>query len=240
MKICALEVPARFGDPGQRLAEVRAVLAEGPPADLVLLPECALTGYVTADLSCDLLPFAEPLDGPTLGAYQALAREHRVHLAAPLVERTADACFNTFVMVDPAGSLVAHYRKRHPWHPETWATPGAAPYPDLRIGELRVTLAICYDIHFVADEASRTLAEADVLLFPSAWVDDDDTDLRGDILPDLVRRFGLTVVNANWGPGVPRLRGQGRSRIVGPGATAEVAPGPAGIRRITADVAAKG
>src|SRR5690348_7796191 len=101
MKICALELPACFGDPAARLEEVRAALARTADADLVLLPECALTGYVSPDLRCDLRPFAEPLEGPTLAAYRALARAHRTHLAAPLVEAAAGAFFNTFVVLDP-------------------------------------------------------------------------------------------------------------------------------------------
>jgi predicted amidohydrolase len=239
MKVCALEIPARFGDPAGQLAAIRAALATGDPADLVLLPECSLTGYVSPALDFDLRPFAEPLFGPTLAAYRALARDHRTHLAAPLVERAPEGIFNSFVVVDPQGALLGHYRKRHPWHPESWATPGDVPGPDLRIAGLRLTLAVCYDIHFLAGEAPDTLVAADVLLFPSAWVDDGSTDLRAGLFCALVRRFGLTVVNANWGEGDPRLSGQGRSRIVGPWGAVEAPPQAGGIGRVVADVGAK-
>jgi 5-aminopentanamidase len=239
MKICALEVPARFGDPRARLAEIGAALAEGPPADLVLLPECALTGYVTADWRFDLRSLAEPLEGPTLSAYRTLAREHSVYFAGPVVEEAGGAYFNAFVVVDPAGELRCHYRKRHPWFPETWATKGALPYPELEIGGLKLTLAICFDVHFLTREARETLMSADVLLFPSAWVDDGDLDLRTGIFGALVRRFGLTVVNANWGEGEPRLAGQGRSRIVGPGGAVEARALAGRVSRIEAEVARK-
>jgi predicted amidohydrolase len=239
MKICALEVPAGFGDPDGRLADIRSALEQGEPADLIVVPECALTGYVSRDLRFDLRPFAEPLEGPTLSAYRALAREHKAHFVGPLVEQCLGAFFNSFVVVDPRGELVGHYRKRHPWFPETWATKGTLPYPDLRIAGLRLTLAVCYDIHFLASEARDTCAAADVLLFPSSWVDDGATDLRTGIFRTLVRRFGLTVVNANWGEGEPRVQGQGRSRIVGPGGAVE-APRLAGqISRVSAEVLPK-
>jgi predicted amidohydrolase len=85
----------------------------------------------------------------------------------------------------------------------------------------------------------RPAAAADVLLFPSSWVDDGATDLRTGIFRTLVRRFGLTVVNANWGEGEPRVRGQGRSRIVGPGGAVE-APRLAGqVSRVSAEVLPK-
>jgi predicted amidohydrolase len=239
MKICALELPATFGDIGGQLVVIRAALGRADSPDLVLLPECALTGYVSDDLSFDLRPFAEPLEGPTLDAYRAIARERQVHFAGPLVEELDGAYFNSFVVVDPRGELQAHYRKRHPWFPETWATRGGLPYPDFRIGGLRLTLAVCYDVHFLAREAHQILEEVDVLLFPSAWVDDDTSDLRTDIFAGLVRRFGLTVVNANWGPGAPRFPGQGRSRIVGPDGAVEAPPLPGRVSHVAAEVPPK-
>jgi predicted amidohydrolase len=238
MKIRALELPATFGDPRGRLTLIRGALARGEVADLVLLPECALTGYVSPELSFDLRPFAEALDGATVGAYRALALEYGIHLAAPLIEESGGEYFNSFVVFDHRGELIGHYRKRHPWFPETWATKSTLPYPDLEIGDLRLTLAICYDIHFLA-EAADTLARADVLLFPSAWVDDGDSDLREDLFGALVRRFGLTVVNANWGEGEPRLPGQGRSRIVSPGGVVEAPPRPGRVSGVVAEVSAK-
>jgi len=239
MKICALEVPASFGDPRGRLTDIRAAIAQGESADLVVVPECALTGYVSPELSFDLRPFAEPLEGPTLTAYRALARDHAIHFAGPLVEELEGAFFNSFVVVDPWGELVCHYRKRHPWVPETWATKGSADYPRVPIAGLRLTLAVCYDIHFLAREAPDTLAAADVLLFPSAWVDDGAIDLRTGLFRGLVRRFGLTVVNANWGEGEPRLPGQGRSRIVGPDGAVEAPRLPGRISRVAAEVIRK-
>jgi predicted amidohydrolase len=239
MKICALEVPASFGAPDDRLVEIGAALAGGEAADLVLLPECALTGYVSAEGSFDLRAFAEPLDGPTLGAYRALARAHGTCLAGPLVEKEGTATFNSFVVVDPKGEVHAHYRKRHPWFPETWATKGTRPYPTFALGGLTMTLAICFDVHFLGREAREPLAAADVLLFPSAWVDNGDEDLRTAIFHSLVQRFGLTVVNANWGWGEPGLLGQGRSRIVGPEVSVEAPRLDGRISRVTAEIASK-
>jgi hypothetical protein len=51
--------------------------------------------------------------------------------------------------------------------------------------------------------------------------------------------LGLTVVNANWGQGEPRVQGQGRSRIVGPGGAVE-APRLAGqVSRVSAEILPK-
>ncbi|HEX4514604.1 MAG TPA: carbon-nitrogen hydrolase family protein [Polyangiaceae bacterium] len=201
MKLTALEIPARFDRVADNLELTDALLARGP-TDLALLPEASLTGYVSAQGDFDLTRFAEPRDGATARALAALAKKHNTHLVGPLVERLDNCVYNTMIGFDPTGAEFLHYRKRHPWYPETWATAGDAPHPKIRIRTLVISLAICFDVHFA--EWPR----ADVLLFPSAWVEEEDS--RGAMLAKL----GMNVVNANWGAGEPRVPGQGDSMIV--------------------------
>jgi predicted amidohydrolase len=215
VRVTVVELPARWGAPAAALAEVDALLARGPATDLVLLPEASLTGYVSPRGDFDLTSAGEPLDGPTAAALAALAARHGVHLVGPLIEADGAARYNATVGFAPDGARVLHYRKRHPWVPERWATPGDRPYPRLRIGALEVTVATCYDVHFLVAEAADVLATADLLLFPSAWVDREDT--RAGLLTDLAARFGIAIANANWAPGVVRLPGQGGSCIIAGG-----------------------
>jgi predicted amidohydrolase len=212
MRVAVLELPAHWGPPAAVLAEIERHLARGPAADLVLLPEAALTVYVSPAGDFDLGAVAEPLDGPTARALAALAVRHRTHVVGPLIEADGSRRFNATVGFAPDGSRVLHYRKRHPWTPERWATPGDTPHPLVRLGDLTVTVATCYDVHFLEREAAATLAAADLLLFPSAWVEQADT--RPFILARLARRFGVAIANANWGPGRVRVAGQGGSRIL--------------------------
>ena len=212
MRVTVLELPARWAAPAVVLAEVDERLARGPASDLVLLPEASLTGYVSPRGDFDLTAAAEPLDGATAGGLAGLAVRHRVHLVGPLIEAEGGRCFNAMLGFAPDGSRVLHYRKRHPWVPETWATPGEEPYPLVQIGELGVTIATCYDLHFLPDEAADVLRAADLLLFPSAWV--ERVDSRAELLGELATGFGVAIANANWGPGDVRIPGQGRSSIL--------------------------
>ena len=215
--MAALQWPLRHGAPDDNLAVVDRLLAAAGPVDLALLPESALTSYVSPGGDFDLSPFAEPLLGPTQRALAELARRHHTTVAGPLVERAGDDCFNALLLHDLEGRLVGHYRKRHPWYPESWASPGAAPFALVPWGDYRLLVAICFDVHFLDHEAGALLDGADLLLFPSAWVDDPPTqDARAQLLPTLARRHGLWVVNANWGCGRPRIPGQGGSMIVAP------------------------
>ncbi len=232
-RVVALELPARFGDPDAVLSGLATTLSDHA-GDLVLLPECAMTGYLDAAGHCDLRPFAEPAVSlgedlsrrppHTLAARLAdLASQQQVHLVAPLIEQTPNGFYNSMIGVTPDRTVFVHYRKRHPWFPERWATPGALPYGSFELFGARFLLAICFDVHFLAAEAGALLRDADVLLFPSAWVDDGRADLRGPIFRTLAADHNVTIVNANWGPGVPALRGQGRSRVVTPQGTSRFA-----------------
>ncbi len=245
LRVAALELPHRYGVPAAQLVALDQAL--GPlrgEVDLVALPEMALTGYCSPRGDFDLGAWAEPLEGPTMRHCADLAREHGVALLVPLVEEVEGTWplrrYNSAVLFDATGRRVGHWRKRHPWHPEVWASPGDLGTPVVELGGLRLAVAICYDVHFLTDDAGEALASADVLLYPSAWVDDDATDARGPLLADLARRHGLWVVNPNWGPGLPRVRGQGGSRVVDPAGREVVrALGAGGPRVVRATVDAR-
>ncbi len=216
LTLALLELPARYARQSEALADAARLLEERP-CDLALLPECALTGYVSPEGDFDLSPFAEPLGRSTqLEGLTELARRAGSVIAGPLVERDEGRLHNAFVVVTPDGQLLSTYRKRHPWFPETWATPGAEPHPVFTVAGITFSIAICFDIHFLAREGREALAASDVLLFPSAWVDDGPRDLRRGILGPLARAHDVVIANANWGVGDPRVRGQGRSRVVFP------------------------
>jgi predicted amidohydrolase len=239
LRVTVLELPATWGDPQAALAAVDAELTRGPETDLVLLPEASLSGYVSGAGAFDLAAFAEPIDGPTARAVAALARRHRVHLVAPLVlDEGGAGHFNAMVGFDRDGARVFTYRKRHPWFPETWATAGGIPAPTVAIEGVRVTIAVCFDVHFLADDAADALDAADLLLFPSAWVEEEDS--RATMLPALARRHRIAVANANWGPGLVRTAGQGGSSILDANGSVLASVTPRVMRAdalITADLA---
>jgi 5-aminopentanamidase len=217
LDVVALELPQRFGDRDGSLAKVARLL--GLPAlagaDLVLLPELILTGYVSPRGSFDLRRFAEPIDGESAQRLADLARCHGVALGAPLVEESGGRLYNSLLLFDGEGRRIGHYRKRHPWFPERWASPGDLGTPLVGLDGFKLTAAICFDVHFLSQDAGAVLDEADLLLFPSAWVDPPgEGDLRAELLPALAQRHHITVVNANWGPSRPAVSGQGGSRII--------------------------
>jgi predicted amidohydrolase len=224
LRVSVLELPARWAQAEEALREVGDLVARGP-TDLVVLPEMSLVGYVSPAADFDLTRFAEPIDGPTVHACAEISTRHGVHLVAPLVLAEGGHVYNASIVLGPNGRVVATYRKRHPWFPERWATPGPLPPPVFEVRSVRTTLAICYDGHFLAEDGADVLSCADLLVFTSAWVDEEDS--RMPLLRSLARRFGVSIANANWSQGVVEVPGQGGSCILDPnGRTlAEVAPG---------------
>lgn len=210
-----LELPASYDRAGLMLRSVSEALAR-ERTDLLLLPEAALTGYVSPTGDFDLTRFAEPLDGPLATECAHLAKRNQTHVVAPMVLREGEQLFNAINCFSPAGETLFTYRKRHPWFPETWATPGENPLPLVEIAGKTITAAICFDVHFLEAESAAQLEQADLLLFASAWVDDGPKPSLLPLLQGLAKKFELYVANANWGVGSPKIPGQGGSCIVDP------------------------
>ena len=228
MRVSVLELPARWGEPERALEEVDRLVAQAP-TDLAILPEMALAGYVSPGLNFDLTRFAEPLDGPTTRLAARICRRRSTHLVTPLVLSEEGRLYNAAVVITPDGGIAATYRKRHPWIPERWATAGPSEPPLFDVGGLSATIAICYDGHFLPRDGAAVLQKADLLVFTSAWVDEEDS--RVPLLRGIARQFGITVANANWAPGVVSVPGQGGSCMIDPnGEVVAVVGSPGGGR----------
>ena len=151
-------------------------------ARLVVLPECfSFLGRRDGDKR----KIAEALDGsgPTMTALRELAAAHGVWLVGggmpELVAGDAVRSYNSAVVVDPRGELVARYRKVHLFDVdipggavlrESDATAAGDALVTVAIDGAPVGLSICYDVRF--PELYRALAKdrgAEVLLVPSAF-----------------------------------------------------------------------
>jgi predicted amidohydrolase len=154
---------------GNREATVRAAReAFDQGADVVVLPELIVSGYTTS--AGTLASAAEALHGPTVGAWIDVARRADGLIVGGLCERDGSDLFNSAVLVDGRG-VVAHYRKLHLFDREKEVfTPGdrGLPVVETRVG--RLGLCICYDLRFVEVVRGLSLAGAELICVPTAWV----------------------------------------------------------------------
>jgi predicted amidohydrolase len=222
----------------ERLA--RAAAADG--AALVVLPEKwnLLAGGE------ELLAGAEPLDGPSLGAARAWARELGIHLLAGSISELGSAgkAFNTSVLIGPGGDDVATYRKIHMFdvdvggvsyreseHEEPGAEIVVAALPEAILG-----LSVCYDLRF--PELYRILAVrgAQIVTVPSAFTFATGRDHWEVLLRARAIEDQIFVLAANqFGEAPPHFNSYGHSAIVDPWGTI-LAEAPDGECFVAADL----
>ncbi|WP_395640383.1 carbon-nitrogen hydrolase family protein [Pseudolysinimonas sp.] len=147
-------------------------------ARLVVFPE--YSAYFTPDLGPDWPEHAQPVDGAFVTALAGIATELGIHLVAGMIEQVPgdDArVSNTLVALDPAGAVVAIYRKMHLYDAfgmresdrivagSVDAEPSTFAFDGFTVG-----LQTCYDVRF--PEVTRRLVDAgaDLVLLPSEWV----------------------------------------------------------------------
>jgi 5-aminopentanamidase len=135
-------------------------------AQLLVLPECAITGYMF-DSPEEALPFAEEVPGPSTEVLEHECRRLGLHVVCGLLERDGDALHNSAVLIGPDG-LIGTYRKTHlPFlGVDRFVVPGDEfGVYDTALG--RIGVEICYDLRF--PEVTRTLAlkGADIVAHPT-------------------------------------------------------------------------
>jgi 5-aminopentanamidase len=168
MRVAVAQIDPKLAEKERNLDACLARLDEaaGQGAELLVLPECAIPGYMY-DSAEEALPYAEEIPGPSTEALEGACRRLGTHAVCGLIERDGDRLHNTAVFVGPQG-LVGSYRKTHlPFlGVDRFVTPGdELSVWDTPLG--RIGIEICYDLRF--PEVTRTLAlrGADIVCHPT-------------------------------------------------------------------------
>jgi predicted amidohydrolase len=143
--------------------------ASNNSADLIVFPECALTGYMFSSRQ-EALPFMETIPGPSTDKLAALCHELGVHVVIGLLEIDKNKCFNAAVLIGPKG-LIGSYRKNHlPFlGVDRYLDNGDRPFEVYKTAIGNIGLHICYDGHFPESARVMTLLGADILVLPTNW-----------------------------------------------------------------------
>jgi len=138
-------------------------------ADVVVFPECAISGYtLTAD---EAQSVAEPIPGPTTERLISMCRSNDIVIAVGIIEKgPEEQCFNACALLGPDGVLGV-YRKTHlPFlGVDRFLAAGdelAGPF-ETTAGNLGIL--ICYDLRFPETGRVLMLAGAQVILVSTAW-----------------------------------------------------------------------
>lgn len=177
MRVALIQMNSR-DDKAVNLARAEALLDEARArgAELAVLPE--LFTYLGSSRRHPQV--AEPIPGPTSERLGALARRHRLWLVAGSYLEAVPGqtrFFNTSLAFDPAGTIVARYRKLHLFDVDVaWQSyresATVAPGQEVVAAELAgvtVGLTVCYDLRFPELYRRLALRGARLITVPSAF-----------------------------------------------------------------------
>ena len=161
-------------EPDANLEVIRR-LSGGQEAELVIAPEAAMHDFGQSGMP--LGPVAQRLDGPFVASMAKLAAERGTAFVAGMFEVSDDPGrpYNTLVLLDASGDVVATYRKTHLYdsfgYSESDRLRQGDPVPVVAdVAGVRIGLMTCYDLRFPEQARALVDAGADLLVVPAAWV----------------------------------------------------------------------
>lgn len=169
LTVSSVQFQHRAGDKAynlQRIADFTDAAARGG-SQLVVFPEMCVTGYwhVPKLDATGLMALAEPLDGPSISAVAALARQRGIAIGAGFLERAADgALYNAYAVCLPDGAVHRH-RKLHAFEHPLIASGDRYTVFDTPWG-IRAGILICWDNNLVENARATALMGAELLIAP--------------------------------------------------------------------------
>jgi omega-amidase len=172
MKIAAAQISCVLGDFEANLKKIRdfVALAKKSGAELIVFPEMVDTGYSMPVIQKHARAWNEGA-APEL---QKIAKKNSIAIVTGISDRESESIFNSQVLVNTQGEILAKYRKTHlvtaaPLDERVCLSPGNE-FVSCKIEKFQVGLSICYDLRF--PEMARTLVVehgANVIVNSSAW-----------------------------------------------------------------------
>lgn len=217
LKVAAAQIAPILMNKESNLLKVEDYLEQAvrAGAELIVFPECTLTGYALAD-GREVKEEAEPIPGPSTEKLERLCQKLECWAVVGLVESSEKGFYNTAVLVGPGG-IVARHRKAHlPFQGlDRFASKGGEPLRahDTAIG--RIGLAICYDIFFPETVRVLTLMGLELLAVPTNWA--EGVEFYAEYLSQArAVENHINLVAANRVGEERGFKFYGRSRIVDP------------------------
>lgn len=208
----------------KRAEEMVRRAAEGG-SKLITLPENFSYFKVEGELSA----FKTTVDGEVVGGMAALAKELSVTLllgSIPEASEGSDKTFNTSVLLGPDGSTLAVYRKIHLFDVEVPDVVRLKESDAVEAGSEVVTaktpagvvgLTVCYDLRFPELYRRLTLAGAEIITVPSAFIPHTGKDHWEVLLrARAIENQAYVVAPAQYGRHSAKRQSYGRSLIIDP------------------------
>jgi 5-aminopentanamidase len=168
-----VEILAKDRNLEKILSNIHEAAAVG--AELIVLPECALTGYCFTSRE-EAAPVAEAVPGPATEKIAVAAKALGVTVVVGLLEREGDNIYNSAAVITPAG-ILGTYRKVHLLclGIDRFDAPGNKPFPVFETPHGTIGINICFDCSFPESGRVVKLNGAQILAIPTNWPIGSDT-----------------------------------------------------------------
>jgi predicted amidohydrolase len=170
LKVGFLQFKPKLLDIDYNLEKIKKLIGE-TKADLIVLPELAVTGYLFCNTD-ELKKVSEnPYDGKTAVFFKTLAKKNNCSYVVGFAELGEDdKIYNSAMLVNPEGNVFI-YRKTHLFYEEKkWFTPGNTGFGVFDINGVKVGMMICFDWMFPESARSLALNGAQIIAHPSNLV----------------------------------------------------------------------
>ncbi len=172
MKVAAAQISCALGDPEANLSKVRefSSRAKDAGAELIVFPEMTDTGYSMPVIQ----KHASHWKTGFIPGLHKIASELSIAIVCGVSERDGSSIYNSQVLIDAKGDIVAKYRKTHlyavaPVEEHLCFAPGNDLISAV-FGSLRFGFSICYDLRF-PEMYRKLVTEQNVgtFIISSAW-----------------------------------------------------------------------
>jgi predicted amidohydrolase len=166
MQVRACQLGADMGDAAARLKAIRWLIVDAASdgADVVVLPELALTGYGAGETIRDA---AETIDGDTVTQLRQLADENAITVVTGIALREGATVIA--LIVRPQEAPLA-YAKQHLFGPyeKSLFSAGNKCCEIFEVGGLKAAALVCFDVEFPERVRELAQAGAQVIFVPTA------------------------------------------------------------------------
>lgn len=166
--------------PDENLAKAQSALRRAATrgAQLVIFPEVFMAWLSPGNFKATAArSVSQSLNGPFVHGLQQEARQQGVWVIAGMLEtaESADKTYNTTVVIDDQGQLVASYRKTHMYdafgHRESDVFASADKlFTPIETPFGRMGLFVCYELRIPEIARTQAVQDVDFFVVPTAWV----------------------------------------------------------------------
>jgi N-carbamoylputrescine amidase len=143
-------------------------------AQIICTQELFRSQYFCQAEKHEYFKLAERIPGPSVEAFQKVARRHKAVVIASLFEKRAEGLYhNTAVVIDADGSFLGIYRKMHIpddplYYEKFYFTPGDTGFRVWNTRYGRLGVLVCWDQWYPEGARLTALQGAEILFYPTA------------------------------------------------------------------------